>query len=342
MNDRPGRGFSRRWRGVTACGLAFIAWGMPLAAGGDAPADAAGQVETGSVPAPPPVSGDEKPHDYPGLHNVVAFAEGFYSGSVPEGDAGFDTLKAWGVRTIISVDGAMPEVGKATSRGMRYVHLPIGYDGFNETRKLELVRAVRDLEKPIYVHCHHGKHRSAGAAGTVAVSLGWLTPEAAIDRMKVSGTSPNYKGLYACTAGAAVLTQAVIDTAPAEFPERSTPTDLVQAMVDIDHATEHLKAIEKAGWIVPKDHPDLVPVAEAGRLADLFRHLIETESKVEPAKPEAYMAFLRTNADRAQAIETLLDTAPSRSLNDGEKSRLKELFTAISADCKACHNAYRD
>ena len=96
---------------------------------------------------------------------------------------------------------------KAKARGMRYIHLPIGYNGFDEARKLELVRATRDsmATGPVYLHCHHGKHRSAGAAGTVAVSLAWLTTDQAVERMKVSGTAPNYKGLYACTSHAVVL-----------------------------------------------------------------------------------------------------------------------------------------
>ena len=129
--------------------------------------------------APPVAAATDAPRDLPGLHNVVDFrgqgADGFYSGSVPEGDAGFDALVGLGVKTVISVDGALPDLARAKARGLRYVHLPIGYDGFDDARKAELVRAVRDLPRPIYLHCHHGKHRSAGAAATIAVSLGWMT-----------------------------------------------------------------------------------------------------------------------------------------------------------------------
>jgi len=151
-------------------------------------------VDPPSVPHPPFASGppsasgqpakaisapsmdDERPLDLPGLHNIVAFHADVWSGSVPEGDAGFDALKSRGVRTILSVDGALPDLDRARARGMRYVHLPIGYDGFDDARKVELARAVRDLPRPIYIHCHHGKHRSAGASAAIAVSLGWLTP----------------------------------------------------------------------------------------------------------------------------------------------------------------------
>src|SRR5262249_27875258 len=144
--------------------------------------------------------------DYPGIHNAVTYHDGFVSGSVPEGDAGFDTLAAMGVKTIISVDGAEPEVDKARARGIRYIHLPIGYNGFDEQRRLHLSRATRDAmaDGPVYIHCHHGKHRSAGAAATIAESLGWLTPQEGVARMKVSGTSPDYKGLYACALSATV------------------------------------------------------------------------------------------------------------------------------------------
>ena len=75
---------------------------------------------------------DSAPKNFPGLSNVVAFHDGFYSGSAPAGDAGFDSLSSLGIKTILSVDGAMPDVELADKYGMRYVHLPIGYDGFDD------------------------------------------------------------------------------------------------------------------------------------------------------------------------------------------------------------------
>lgn len=302
--------------------------------------------QTASTPAPaparslvsidPPTLADQKPRGYPGLHNVVAYHDGCYSGSVPEGDAGFDTLAAMGVRTIISVDGAAPDVEAARARGIRYIHLPIGYNGFDEQRKLQLVRATRDAMRdgPVYIHCHHGKHRSAGAAGAVVASLGWATPEQMIERMKVSGTAPGYKGLYACTANAVALSAAAIDAVPADFPEVSRPTGFVKAMVETDEVFEHLKAIEAAGWTVPADHPDLVPVAEAGRLADLFRVMAEGE-RARREGPE-FLALLNENGARAQTLEDMLEA--------GEKdaAKLSAQFKLVAASCKDCHVKFRD
>jgi protein tyrosine phosphatase (PTP) superfamily phosphohydrolase (DUF442 family)/cytochrome c556 len=285
-----------------------------------------------------PAIDDEKPKDYPGLHNVVAYGEDFVSGSVPEGDEGFESLKALGIVTIISVDGAEPDVAKAKALGMRYVHLPIGYNGFDDTRKAELVRAVRDLPKPIYLHCHHGKHRSAGAAGTVAVSLGWLPNEVAVARMKVSGTAPNYTGLYSCTQKASLMQAAAIDAASNAFPEVARTNGMVKSMVEIDEVVEHLKLIEKAGWKAPADHPDLVPAAEAGRLADLLRNLgSDPDTK---AKPADFATLLAKNAAEAQSLEDLLVAASPTAPLDVAKATAA--FKTVNASCKECHKAHRD
>ena len=181
---------------------------------------------------------DSAPKDFAGLCNVVAFHSDFYSGSAPVSESGFQSLDSLGIKTIISVDGAIPNVDLAQKHGMRYVHLPIGYDGFDDARKAQLVRAVRDLPKPIYLHCHHGKHRSAGAAGTIAVSLGWLTNDEAATRMKVCGTAAGYKGLWACTAAAAPMTAIAIDAATSDFPKITKPDSFVVSdrEMDVTHA----------------------------------------------------------------------------------------------------------
>lgn len=282
----------------------------------------------------PPALQADKPANYPGLHNVVTYSDGLYSGSVPEGDEGFDTLVGMGVRTIISVDGALPEVDEATARGMRYVHLPIGYNGMGAERTLEIAKAIHDLPGPVYVHCHHGKHRSAGATAAAAVTLGKLSTDAATARMKVSGTAPNYTGLYKCAAVAAPVDERTLAALPAYFPERSSPTGLVQSMTAIDEANDELKAIEKAGWKTPADHLDLVPVAIAGRMADLFR--TGAEDNAAKAHSQEFRDWLLAESKQLEAIEAGL--ASGTLLADELSKRMK----AVQQSCKDCHAKYRD
>lgn len=303
------------------------------------PSPRAGQPST-TVPGPPSPDA-AAPVDAPGLHNVVAFGPEVLSGSMPEGDDGFDSLKAWGIRTIVSVDGSVPEVGRAKARDMRYVHLPIGYHGFDEARKLELARAVRDLPRPVYIHCHHGKHRSAGAAAAVGVTLGWLTAEQAVARMKVAGTAPSYEGLYRCTASASKVADALLDNARSDFPEASRPAGLVKGMVEIDLAWDSIKAIQQAGWIAPTDHPDLSPAAEAGRLADTLR-LLRDDAQVK-SRPAEFQALLARNAEQAQSLEDLLaKVGPGPISSPQGVERINAIASQIAATCKACHSAYRD
>jgi protein tyrosine phosphatase (PTP) superfamily phosphohydrolase (DUF442 family) len=315
----------------------------------EAPAAATPTVTTapiGNAAAPvaiaPPTMADMKPRDFAGIHNVVAFHDGYYSGSVPEGAEGFETLHAMGIRTIISVDGAEPDVEAAQRLGMRYIHLPIGYSGFDEERRLQLTRATRDAmaQGPVYIHCHHGKHRSAGAAATVTATLGWSTPEAGVERMKVSGTSPSYKGLYACALDATVLSAAKIDAVPADFPSVAPTPTFVKAMVDIDEIDTHLKYIEKAGWITPADHPDLVPAAEAGRMADLLRQLVSSD--YTQRQPPEFASIMQRNSDEAKALEDMLASSARATRDPAALAAKSAQLKLIVQSCKDCHVKYRD
>ncbi|MCB9841491.1 MAG: hypothetical protein H6809_07570 [Phycisphaeraceae bacterium] len=317
---------------LTACGPGSITpTHAPPPPDSDAP-----RVETLRFPSPT----ETAPRDLSALPNVVAFRDAFYSGGAPEGDEAFAALAAIGVRTIISVDGATPDAEAARRHGIRTIHLPIGYNGFDDARQRQLARAARDAaaQGPVYIHCHHGKHRAAGAAATIAVNLGWLTPAQAIARMRVAGTSDAYPGLYACAGSAEPLDAGTLDSVPADFPEASMPTGIVAGMVEIDQIMEHLKAIEAAGWRTPTDHPDLVPAAEAARLADLFRVIGMSD---EAAAYDAEFAA-RLTSDGALAT-TLESTLVGGRAGTGDLAAiLSDQHARLAASCTDCHAAYRD
>ena len=277
---------------------------------------------------PPHDPPHDPPRELPGLHNVVSYtgsgSEAFYSGSAPEGDAGFDALVKLGIKTVISVDGATPDLARAKARGLRMVHLPIGYDGFDDARKAELVRAVRDLPKPIYLHCHHGKHRSASAAGAVAVSLGWMTNEAAAARMKVSGTGVGSRGLWS------PMDAATIDAARGDFPEQTKPESLVASMVAIDEALDSIQLAVAATDSAKRG----ASAADAAKIADLLRILEKDESVERMAKSVDFRALLRASSTQAGALEKLLGEGSSAGVPDAV-GRLRE-------SCKDCHVKHRD
>jgi hypothetical protein len=202
-----------------------------------------------------------------------------------------------------------------------------------ERQKLEIARAIRDLPGPVYIHCHHGKHRSPAATAAAAVTLGLATPAEGLAFMRNAGTSPSYAGLFQCVEEAAVAPVSALNAASDKFPSVRKPTGVVAAMVEIDYAYEHLQEIRAAGWTVPNDHPDLVPAAEAGRLADQLRFSGEDSSS--QAKGPAYVAMLADAIAKASALE--------EGIIRGEpRDQLEAKWKLVAASCKECHAAYRD
>ena len=134
--------------------------------------------------------------DAKNLLNLVQVHSKVVSGGLPEGDEAFEELQSLGVRTVISVDGMTPDVETARRYGLRYVHLPHGYDGVPDVRATQLAKAVRELEGPIYIHCHHGKHRSPAAASVACVAGGLIPKAKSLSILQLAGTSHNYRGLY--------------------------------------------------------------------------------------------------------------------------------------------------
>lgn len=78
-----------------------------------------------------PLSGGVHSLAAPGVENLFQLVPNVLSGSQPAGDEGFQALRDLGVTTIVSVDGTRPEVARAKRFGLRYIHLPIGYDGIS-------------------------------------------------------------------------------------------------------------------------------------------------------------------------------------------------------------------
>jgi protein tyrosine phosphatase (PTP) superfamily phosphohydrolase (DUF442 family) len=126
----------------------------------------------------------------PGIENAFRLSPRLYSGGEPQGEGAFKALKALGVKTIISVDGARPDVETARKFGIRYVHLPVGYHGVPREQAVRLVQVTKTLPSPVFIHCHHGKHRGPTAAAVCGIATEGWSKEEAVKWMKQAGTSP--------------------------------------------------------------------------------------------------------------------------------------------------------
>jgi protein tyrosine phosphatase (PTP) superfamily phosphohydrolase (DUF442 family) len=311
--------------GVAVC-LLVLGCAKPPASNSAANAAAAPQAE-----APVRVEAAHLPNAYR-LHEKVI------SGGQPDGEAAFVELERLGVKTVISVDGAKPDVELARAHGMRYVHLPHGYDGIPEARAKELAKAVRELPGPIYIHCHHGKHRCPAAATVACVETGFLAPEAAILVLKTAGTSVHYRGLYDSAANAKRLDDALLDELQVEFKETVELPAMAEAMVALEHTFDHVKQIAQADWQSPPKHPDIDPPHEALLLKEHFAELMRAEeSQAFGAK---FLEYLQASETASGELETLL--LAKKNGEEVEPVKLAASLEVVTKNCAACHAAVRD
>jgi protein tyrosine phosphatase (PTP) superfamily phosphohydrolase (DUF442 family) len=278
--------------------------------------------------------------DSPGIENCFRLSHRLLSGGQPEGEKGFETLKRLGVRTVISVDGSQPDLEAARRYGLRYVHLPVGYDGIPRDQAIRLVAVVRDLPGPVFVHCHHGKHRGPTAAAVcVLATEGWDKAQAR-SWLEKAGTDPRYKGLFATVEGFKIPSVGAVERVTRDqLPERAEVPALVETMVDVDRIWDRLKQIEKAGFRAPKDSPDLDPPHEALMLSEHFREAsrhAEVQSKGEP-----FARMLGTAERDARSLEAAL-RGYSASPASTALERTKMPFAQVGQDCASCHARFRD
>lgn len=311
--------------------LLFVILGVGLLAGcGDAVPRAQAQA--------PVQTQSPQPIDKPGLHNVHRITDWLISGSSPDGVEGFRSLKELGIKTVITVDGARPDVTSAKEYGLRYVHIPIGYDGIPRDKLLLLAKAAQELPRPIYLHCHHGKHRGPAAAAAIHVCLDErCTINQALAEMKTFGTDPKYRGLFEAVRRLDRPSSEQLNAVPSDFPETAKVASFVERMVEIDATWDHLKAIRAAGWKVPESNPDLDPAHEALQLVEHYREAARLPD--HDRRPAAFQELLKSAATDAERFEQELRDPAGRVVNP---INVEPLFKRSEAACAKCHAQFRD
>ena len=261
-----------------------------------------------------------------GIHNSFRATDRIICGSQPEGDAAFLALASAGVKTIISVDGAKPDTKAAKRYGLRYVHLPFGYDSIPKQRVAELVHATKAASGQIFVHCHHGKHRGPAAVSVICQAINGWTPAQGIAWLRQAGTALDYPGLYRAVQDFQPVTnEQLAHIGP--LPEIAKSTALVDTMVAIDEQFDALKAAQKTAWKVR-------PAEAATLLWEQIRELARNDDTIN--RPEAYRSKLAEAETAAAALRTSLiaPTPDSRAFD--------EALQKTTQSCTACHKAFRN
>ena len=282
-----------------------------------------------------PWDGAATPIESSELHNLYNLNWKMYSGSGPETEEGFRELQKLYITTIISVDGATPDVATAEKYGIRYMHIPVGYDGISNETAYKLARAVQTSPGSVYIHCHHGKHRGPAAAAAIELCLNPdFTPEQAETWLKLAGTDPKYRGLINLPRTLVRPSAEELNRIPADFPKAATVPDLTRHMVGIDERWDHLKLVKAAGWKTPPSHPDVDPAHEALQLKENYREA--TRLTASSKKGEAFLTMMIEAEASASELEKHLRTKPIPA------DAAAKAFARNQALCASCHERFRD
>lgn len=266
--------------------------------------------------------------DYPALHNLLQISDHIYSGAEPHGDEAFAALKALGIKTVVSVDGIRPDVESAAKHGLRYIHIPVGYDGIEADAAAQLARVADEVQGPIYFHCHHGRHRGPAAAAAACVAMGDATGPEALRILEAAGTSRNYPGLW---RGVEQYRRPPVGTPLPPLVSEAKLESLTAAMAQIDRRFDLLELAADHDFRPPPEHPDLVPQDEAVLLREAFR---ESARGLSDEYDQAFRRQLSAAESAAAALQGALATG-----NLDEAARQMRM---LDAGCRVCHQQYRD
>ena len=266
--------------------------------------------------------------DLPGIHNLHEVSAAILVGGEPEGEAAFKSLRDRGVTTIVSVDGAVPNTKLAAKYGLRYIHIPLGYDGIDSLSQLALIRVARETKSPLYVHCHHGRHRGPAAAAVIGRAAGVLSAEQANELLKQCGTSPDYKGLWRDVAG---FRQPAADVLLPELVEVAKVESMAAAMARLDRHFDFLKYSAEAKWNAPADHPDLVPATESLLVQE---GLTESLRLMTEKQPQKFRELMQQSVTQATDL--------TAALKAGNAPAADKLLLQLSGSCKTCHQQFRN
>jgi protein tyrosine/serine phosphatase len=146
--------------------------------------------------APKPALGSAEPP----IRNFARVDEGIYRGAQPD-RAGFQALADIGVRTIVCLREFHPDSADDLPPGMRLVEIPMHATLFDSDpptdddvrRFFEVI--LDPAQRPVYVHCAHGKDRTGTMCALYRIEVQGWSPEAAFAEMQEHGFHDMYRDL---------------------------------------------------------------------------------------------------------------------------------------------------
>jgi len=248
------------------------------------------------------------------LRNLLEPTPNVFCGGEPQESDDFAALARLGVRTVVSVDGVRPNLELASRHGLDYVHIPIGYDGVDLHAQRSLMRLVQDHTEPIYIHCHHGRHRGPAAAAIFCRAMGDFDSDQAIRFLKRAGTDPLYTGLYR-------------DVREFKIPAKDIPLPALVSAAEVESLAAEMGEIDRIFDRLSKE----VRAEDTLLLLEAFREAARNLDQHSSAEDKLLASMESAVAD-------------CRELHEAQRHAAEQRITLerISLRCAECHKQFRD
>lgn len=264
------------------------------------------------------------------FENTWQVGQRVYSGSQPKSATALQLLAKNGIRTVVSVDGMIPDVEAAEAAGLRYVHIPIGYDSIPIAAQRQLMSVSDQVQGKIYVHCHHGKHRGPSAAAVLCMLEDRRPRDAALRILHQAGTANYYAGLWDSVRE---FDRQLVQSSPATpLTTSAAVPPTASAMVQIDRHFTRLK--ELAGAEASGDKS-----IHIGELAVLSAELLHELSRTN--KEDADQRLVDDYRLAGQLFREL-DQLVQENKDGLSRPALMRQLLRISQSCQRCHRKFRN
>ncbi|MEM8734747.1 MAG: hypothetical protein AAGG44_11020 [Planctomycetota bacterium] len=265
-------------------------------------------------------------------HELVSLEDAVYVGGQPEGKAAFQQLRQLGIQTIVSVDGARPDLDLARQFQMRYVHVPLRYSGVDPEQCLNLAATLRLYEGPFYFHCHHGRHRAPAAAACALISAGKVSSTEGIRLLKAAGTGKDYLGLWASVRDGTEILD-LEDRLPNELPSIAETNPFADSMAQLSRLADRWETLISEP--TENSAPRKATKEKVAELSLLIRECFEeaTRASILPEKyqTDPFRKRLLVSKRLAERLEAASRTSDATSL-----------YQRLRSECKSCHQRYRN
>ena len=220
---------------------------------------------------------------------------------------------------------------------MKYIHIPLGYDGVGEKERRQFATLMMHTKGKIYFHCHHGKHRGPAAVATCMIISGDLDQEQAMAYMAVAGTSRDYKGLWDSVAS---IRRGEVEAGSVnDLPSRAESDGIAQYMAKLDRRWEVIQEEKKQSLDLNVSDPNKLQ-QEVIAIMECLRESARSVQRDREGKWGDAKSLQRL-------VDHLLDSSTTaeqfaNAIRSGDKKKASESFASLAKQCKSCHEKYRD